>query len=278
MATVNDFPLLVDVDWLRNNQDNVRILDATWSLPGDMASLPSGFIEGAMFFDLDEVATPHPTLKHMLPSKDIFEAAASDMGINSSDHIICYDRHGVFSSPRLWWTFRMFGHKKVSVLDGGLPAWIAAGFNVSDVETSYKKSAYEAASPLLKVTDKRGVLAALETDMQIIDARPSGRFKGTTPEPRHGLRSGHMPGAFNIPFGSLRTETLHFKDITKLLEIFSKVDPERPIITSYGSGVTAAGLAFTLARLGAEDITVYDGSWVDYGADKDVPIDKDNIA
>lgn len=267
-------PYLVNVDWLADNLGSLKVLDGTWSMPGDAASLPSGYISGAQVFDLDAVATPHPTLNHMLPSAKVFANAVGAMGIGADDHVVVYDRHGVFSSPRLWWTFRMFGHAKVSVLDGGLPAWIAAGREVTDTTSTPDAVSYTPRAPLAKVTDKAGVLAALGTSTQIIDARPPGRFTATTPEPRADLRGGHMPGAVNVPFGSLRTPDGHFKDIGDLMDAFAEIDPSAPIMTSCGSGITAAGLAFVLALLGAEDVHVYDGSWADWGADKDVPIVK----
>ena len=274
MAELNSHPLLVDVDWLCANIDSVRPIDGTWSIPGASAKLPEGYIKRAVSFDLDTVAMPHASLKHMLPTSEQFEKAVSAMGVKATDHIVCYDRHGVFSAPRLWWTFKMFGHKKVSVLDGGLPAWIEAGQPLQHIQSRYDKSEYKSTASLAKVTDKDGILNAINSEVQIVDARPEGRFNGTTAEPREGLRGGHMPSAINVSFSSLRTQTMHFKPIEDLIEAFSEIDPERPIITSCGSGITAAGLAFTLARLGAEDVTLYDGSWMDYGSDQTVPIIK----
>ncbi|WP_371397747.1 sulfurtransferase [Fretibacter rubidus] len=270
--TSSDAPLLVDAAWLADTIGRVIPIDGTWSMPNDTASLPNGFIPGSRVFDLDTVATPHPTLNHMLPDAKTFAQTVGDMGVSAEDHVVVYDRHGVFSSPRLWWTFKMFGHAKVSVLNGGLPAWIAAGHSVEKAVTDGKAVTYVPSKPLAKVVSKAEVLAALGTDAQIIDARPPGRFDATSPEPRAELRGGHMPGANNVPFGSLRTADSHFKDIEALIEAFASVDPDAPIITSCGSGITAAGLAFVLAMLGADDVSVYDGSWAEWGADSDVPI------
>ena len=268
-----DTPQLVSVDWLSQNMGNVILVDGTWSMLESEADLAAGYIPNARVFDLDAIATPHERLKHMLPSAEVFAKAVGDMGIGPDDHIVCYDRHGVFSSPRLWWTFKMFGHAKVSVLDGGLPAWISAGHSVSEkAREDFTGSDYVPNIALSKVIDKAGVLAALGTDIQIIDARPPGRFYGTSPEPRADLRGGHMQGAVSIPFGALRTASSHFKDIEALIDAFAAIDPERPIITTCGSGITAAGLAFVLALLGAQDVSVYDGSWAEWGADPNVPI------
>jgi thiosulfate/3-mercaptopyruvate sulfurtransferase len=268
-----DTPHLVNTAWLAKNIDAVIPVDGTWSMPGDEASLAAGYLPRARVFDLDAVATPHANLKHMLPSADGFAAAVGAMGVSADDHIICYDRHGVFSAPRLWWTFKMFGHAKVSVLDGGLPAWVAAGYDItSAAPTGFTPSHYAASAPRAKAASKADILAALGTDIQIIDARPPGRFTAASPEPRADLRGGHMPGAFNVPFGSLRTAASQFKDADALIDAFAAIDPERPIITTCGSGITAAGLAFVLELIGASDVSLYDGSWAEWGADADVPI------
>lgn len=266
------FPNLVSVDWLANNLDDVKVVDGTWAMPADRDRLLGGFIPGAQSFDLDAVSTPHPSLNHMLPSADMFSRAISDMGISESDHVVIYDRLGLFSAPRLWWTFRMFGHERISVLDGGLPAWIKASHSVDAAQGSALAVTCKPQAPLSKVTDKAGVLKALGTETQIIDARPAGRFYGTTPEPRADLRGGHMPGALSIPYGALLTADKHLKPVSAIRATFADVDLSRPIITTCGSGITAAGLAFILHGLGARNISVYDGSWAEWGADPDVPI------
>ena len=268
-----DVPPLINTHWLADNLENVAVVDGTWVLPAEEASLASGYIPGGRVFDLDEVASPHASLKHMLPTAESFAKAVGGMGIGADDHVVCYDRHGIFSSPRLWWTFKIFGHAKVSVLDGGLPAWLTAGHAVTErARDDFKEVDYVPRHALAKVIDKAGVLAALGTNVQIIDARPPGRFAGTSPEPRAYLRGGHMPGALNVPFGTLRRADGHLKETDELLDAVAAIDPERPIITTCGSGITAAGLAFVMEILGAQDVSVYDGSWAEWGADPDVPI------
>lgn len=263
--------LLVTTDWLEQNisRDDVKILDGTWVLPADKDKLASGYISGAQAFDIDAIADLSSPMKHMLPSAEVFNKAVSDMGIHNSDHVICYDRHGMFSSPRLWWTFMTFGHEKVSVLNGGLPAWLAASHKVSQSPAQRQTSTdYKSSKPIIKASNKSGVLAALNKDIQIIDARPAGRFQGTTPEPRAGLRSGRIPGSLSLPFTHLKTSEGFLKPHLELASIVGAagIDLNKPIITSCGSGITAAGLAFVFHQLGAKDISVYDGSWTEWGA------------
>lgn len=267
---------LVNVDWLAENIDGVRLVDGTWSMPNSAAPLPETYIKGAVEFDIDAIADPSSELAHMRPDIDTFTAAVSKMGINPNDVVVIYDRHGVFSAPRVWWTFRLFGHKNVYVLDGGLPAWVAAGHKTAPRPQSYEASQYEATTALAKVADIDEMLSAIANGMQIVDARPPGRFNGTIPEPRPGLASGHMPGATNIAFGALCTADSHFKPLEELRRYFQSLDLNAPIYTTCGSGITAAGLAFTLTRLGASDVRVYDGSWAEYGARTNVPIVNEN--
>lgn len=264
--------LLVTVDWLSENIDcqDIKVLDGTWVLPSDEPNLAAEFIPNAQIFDIDKIADLTSPMKHMLPTDEVFAKAVSEMGIENSDHVICYDRHGLFSSPRLWWTFMTFGHEKVSVLDGGLPGWIKAGHKTSSKPLSLNdvSSHFKTAPAIIPVTDKNCVIRAISEDIQIVDARPAGRFHGTSPEPREGLRSGHIPGSYSLPFGDLKTADGQFKPLDELAEMVgtSGIDLTKPIITSCGSGITAAGLAFIFHRLGAADIRLYDGSWAEWGA------------
>lgn len=260
---------LVSVEWLAEHRASVKILDGTWVLPSDAKKLAKGYIPGARLFDLDAVADQETNLKHMLPSAEVFSDAVGRMGIKSDDVVVCYDRHGVFSSPRLWWTFKMFGHERVYVLDGGLPAWIKAGHTVerAPAATTPDPVLYTSDAPLQKVVTQSFVKNAIGKT-QTVDARPTGRFEGTSPEPRANLRSGHIPRSQSLPFGSLRTADGYFKPLAELKDRVhaANIDLTKPIITSCGSGITAAGLAFTFHRLGAQDISVYDGSWAEWGA------------
>jgi len=259
MAFVN---FIVEPDWLQQclNSDfhNIRTVDATWLMPGAEDSLEKGCLKDACFFDLDAIAAPHSELKHMLPSSRQFEQFNRENGIENQDHVICYDRHGMFSAPRLWWTYRMFGHEKVSEM----------GLDISlEFKTADKTSTYKPQKPLSGVIGFKELNTFLDSDVQIIDARPEGRFCGTSPEPRAGLRSGHMPGAISLPFGSLRTGT-KFSDLGEISTAVGKIgiDLNKPIVTTCGSGITAAGLALLFHQLGADDIRVYDASWAEWGA------------
>ena len=246
----------------------IRLLDGTWSMPGQNGPHEGVTIPGAVFFDLDEIATQHPSLNHMLPSSSQFETFNREHGINNTDHIVCYDRHGVFSSPRLWWTYRMFGHEKVSVLNGGLPEWMAKKLPVSQNVSSPKAhSDYSAKPPLSGVIGFEELKALIGGRTQIIDARPAGRFDGTAPEPRAGLKAGHMPGAISLPFSELKAGTA-FKTIAEISKLVGRhgIDLEKPIVTTCGSGITAAGLALLFHQLGAKDVRVYDASWAEWGA------------
>ncbi len=260
---------LVDTDWLSDNINDhkVRPIDGNWSFPDRHNDLPQGYISGAVFFDLDHIAAPHPSLSHMLPPQDIFVQAVSEMGLSADDHIICYDRHGLFSAPRLWWTFRRFGHENISILNGGLPAWIKDGGALSAQPTPYPHTEYKAKPPLNRFVDFDDILNR-GPDVQIIDARPKGRFLGIDPEPRKGLCGGHIPESLSLPFDALKTADGYFKNIESLQKIIrqANINLNAPIITSCGSGITAAGLAFALELCGAKDVQVYDGSWAEYGA------------
>lgn len=264
---------IVSAHWLKSQHGAVKLLDATWVMPGQPPPPAHGYIPGAQIFDLDEVAASHPTLKHMLPSAAHFARAVGAMGISETDHVVCYDRQGVRSSPRLWWTFQMFGHEKVSVLDGGLPAWIEIGGELASAPARRDNPvSYRPLMARAKAVDLHAVRAAIGNGTQIIDARSVGRFLGRDPEPRPGLRSGHMPGSINIPYSTLLDQDGKFSASPQLAELFKSIDLSQPIITSCGSGITAASLALALKILGASDVSLYDGSWTEYAAKKDAQI------
>jgi len=273
MASVDS---LVSASWLNENLDrpDIKVLDGTWVMPGNETRLPEGFIPGAQIFDIDRIAAPS-SMAHMLPTASIFSENVSGMGISERDHVIVYDRHGLFSSPRVWWTFKMFGHENISILNGGLPAWINEGFSVSSGPAKSKtRSKYKPKPPSSKVTTLFDILSAQGANSQIIDARSRGRFEGTEPEPRKGLRSGRIPGSLSCPFPSIKTPDGFLKSDKELGLLFeaSGVDMNAPVITTCGSGITAAGLAFALDRLGAANVSVYDGSWTEWGA-SDAPVE-----
>ena len=265
-----DLRPLVSVDWLAANVNAVTLIDCTWSISdADAATLPTGFIPNALEFDLSAVKA----LPLKAQTEGVIAAQLSRLGVTERETIVIYDRHGLFSAPRLWWLLKTLGHADVFVLNGGLPAWAAAGHSVSDTPAGRPEAIYAETTSLLCGSDFDDVIKSLDTTAQIVDARAPGRFAGTEPEPRAGLRSGRIPGALNLPFGALR-EDGKLKSETQLARAVKSagIDLNRPIITSCGSGVTAAGLALVLYALGKTDISVYTGSWAEYGA-SDAPIE-----
>lgn len=267
-----------DLHALMNGPDAgwIKIVDATFVLPGSALHPSQGYlmqhIPGAQYFDIEDIADHDDPLPHMLPPAAQFERQMAFMGIGSDDFVVVYDQSGLYmASARAWWMLRAFGHDAVCVLDGGLPAWQAAGYPITQGEepTPAKKRFNAAFRPSL-VSDKLKLLSAVEKgDTLILDARPAERFAGHAPEPRPGMRAGHIPGSRNLPFGSLiepRTRTL--QDPATLAALFDAhgADKATRIATTCGSGVTACILALGLFRTGKKDVSVYDGSWSEWGA------------
>lgn len=247
----------------------IRLVDATFYLPNEKKDARALFeqehIPGAQFFDIDAVSTPSD-LPHTAPTPEIFAVAVGAMGITADDTVVVYDQKNMFSAPRGWWTFRLFGHEDVLVLNGGLPAWRAAGYGTADAPTRPEPAVYEVRADLrsARLADKDDVSAALAAGHSVADARPGGRFTGTDKEPRAGMRSGHMPGAVSAPLSSLLDQNGHLLAPEKLADALAVVDTSTPVITTCGSGVTAAGLSLGLHELGVES-RVYDGSWSEWG-------------
>lgn len=247
----------------------IRLVDATFYLPNEKKDARALFeqehIPGAQFFDIDAVSTPSD-LPHTAPTPEIFAAAVGAMGITADDTVVVYDQKNMFSAPRGWWTFRLFGHEDVLVLNGGLPAWRAAGYGTADAPTRPEPAVYEVRADLRsgRLADKDDVSAALAAGHSVADARPGGRFTGADKEPRAGMRSGHMPGAVSAPLSSLLDQNGHLLAPEKLADALAVVDTSTPVITTCGSGVTAAGLSLGLHELGVES-RVYDGSWSEWG-------------
>jgi thiosulfate/3-mercaptopyruvate sulfurtransferase len=270
---------LVTTAWLAERLDDpgVRIVDATLPLVGQPGhgrdSYLAGHIPGAVFFDINAIADPDTDLPHMLPTARAFAEAAGALGLDRHATIVVYDAHGIYSAPRVWWTLRAMGYPSVFVLDGGLKVWRAEG---RVVETEVQTPAHVAVAPepdpsLVKsLTEVTAILAG--GSAQVVDARSAGRFRGEAPEPRASLRSGHMPGALNLPFNEVVNADGTLKSADELKAVFAHVDLDRPIVTTCGSGVTASVLALALARLGRLDVAVYDGSWTEWGGRPDTAI------
>jgi thiosulfate/3-mercaptopyruvate sulfurtransferase len=276
---------IVSTAWLAARLDDpgVAILDATWFMPGTpldaKAEFLAGHIPGAGFFAIDEVCDRTSHLPHMLASGEQFSQAMRALGVNSNATIVVYDAQGLFSAPRVWWNLRAMGHEESFVLDGGLPAWVAEGRPIEIGEPDTAAGDFTAKPIPALVRDRSQVSAALESQAaQVVDARPAIRFAGHAPEPRAGVRSGHMPGAVNLPFG-LVVEDGRLAPAGRLETLFKAagIDLAAPIITTCGSGISAALLALALARLGRFDAAVYDGSWTEWGGAADTPVAQDPL-
>jgi thiosulfate/3-mercaptopyruvate sulfurtransferase len=273
---------LVTTDWLakRLGETDLRVVDGTWHMPqlgrDARAEFEAGHVAGASFFDIDAIADRTTTLPHMLPAADEFAAAVGGLGIGSDDRVVVYDTRGVVSAARVWWTFRVFGHDAVAVLDGGLRKWRAEGRPVERGPAARPRRTFRARLRPELVRDLSAMRANLDRRVaQVLDARSAGRFAGTEPEPRAGLRGGHIPGSLNLPYETLyRADgTLRPPDELREAAVAAGVDLSRPIVTTCGSGVTASVLALALYLAGRPDVAVYDGSWSEWGARSDVPVE-----
>lgn len=274
---------LVSTDWLQAHlaDPDLRVIDASWYLP-DMgrnarAEYDAAHIPGARFFDIDEIADQRSALPHMAPPVEKFISRMRAMGIGDGHQVVVYDGMGVFSAPRVWWTFRLMGKTDVAVLDGGLPKWLAEGRPVEDMPPVMRDRHITVQRQAHLVRDVAQVAAASKLgDWQIVDTRPDDRFRGAVEEPRPGLRAGHIPGARNVPFPSLLNGdgTMKAPDALRAAIEGAGVALDKPIITSCGSGVSAAILSLALERVGHRRHALYDGSWAEWGMYPDLPIEK----
>jgi thiosulfate/3-mercaptopyruvate sulfurtransferase len=270
---------LVSTEWLAANLDKVRVVDGSWYMPAEKREpakeFEAGHIPGAVFFDIDKVSDHTTDLPHMLPGAGEFSTAAGKLGIGNGDTVVVCDGAGIFSAPRLWWTLKAMGHADVKVLDGGFPKWKREGLPIETGPACRQEKIFTADfRPALK-RDFEDVMGIVEDkSAQMVDARSASRFTGEEKEPRAGLRSGHMPGAANVHFRALITADGTYKSKDELRAAFEKagVDLAKPIVTSCGSGMTAAILMLALDEIGAKDTALYDGSWTEWGGRPEAPV------
>jgi len=269
---------IVETDWLANHLSapDLIVLDGSWHLPtagrDPRREYLAQHIPGALFFDIDDLSDEKSQLPHMLPSTVKFASRMKKMGIGDGARIVVYDTTGIFSAARVWWTFRAMGHQDVAVLNGGLRKWIEEGRPTEDGPAPKRSERHYTPlqnTELIRDLDDMQALLS-KPGAQIVDARPAGRFEGRDPEPRAGLRQGHMPGAKNIPSQDLLNPDGTFKSPAELAVLFKNagIDVTKPVVTTCGSGVTASMLALALAVLGQTNAAVYDGSWAEWGQEK----------
>lgn len=280
-APQDDPRTLVSVDWLaRHLRDpDLRVLDASWYLPAQnrdaKAEYAAAHIPGARFFDIDAISDQRSSLPHMAPPPEKFISRLRAMGVGDGHQVVVYDGAGIFSAARVWWTFRLMGKIDVAVLDGGFPKWRAESREIEDMPPMIRDRHMTVSRQNHLVKDVTQVAHAAKLgEAEILDARSAARFRGEVPEPRAGLRSGHIPGSKNIPFGEVLNPDGTMKAPAELKAVFAAagVDLKKPAITTCGSGVTAAILSLALERIGHRNHSLYDGSWAEWGMYDDLKV------
>ena len=283
MTLADDPKTLVSTAWLaaHRSDPDLRVIDASWYLPDAgrdaKAEYKAAHIPGARFFDIDEITDSRSNLPHMAPPPEKFVSRMRAMGIGDGHQVVVYDGSGLFSAARVWWTFRLMGKTDVAVLDGGFPKWQAEGREVEDMPPVLRDRHITVSRQHALVKDVTQVAHAAKLgEAEIIDARSAARFKGEAPEPRPGLRAGHIPGSKNVPYASLLNPDGTMKLVADLRVVFEAagVNLSKPAITSCGSGVTAAVLSLALERMGHKNHALYDGSWAEWGMYEDLAVEK----
>ncbi|MEX0299831.1 MAG: 3-mercaptopyruvate sulfurtransferase [Kordiimonas sp.] len=272
---------LISTHWLQDNLENDRVvpIDASWHMPATgrigADEFKESLIPGALFFDIDTIVDATSQLPHTMPTEESFEKAIRALGISNDDTIIVYDKGDIPTAARAWWMFRAMGHENVYMLDGGFSKWQQEKRPITNTLSTREPSMFKATFNATLFRDIDAVCTNLKTKQAlVIDARSKGRFDGTVPEPRSGLRSGHIPNSINLPFDTLYKADGTLKEIAELKEIIANapIDLSKQITTSCGSGVTACNLAIAFAALGKWDVAVYDGSWTEWGGNPKLPI------
>ncbi|WP_306154257.1 3-mercaptopyruvate sulfurtransferase [Roseovarius sp. MMSF_3281] len=277
----DDPKTIVSTDWLASHlkDPDLRVLDGTWFMPSEgrdaKAEYAQAHIPGARFFDIDDISDNRSDLPHMVPPVEKFMSRMRAMGVGDGHQVVVYDAHGLFSAARVWWLFRLMGQENIAVLDGGLPKWQAEGHPTEDMPPMVRDRHMTVRRQNQMVKDVTQVSSASKLgNYEILDARSPGRYRGEDPEPREGLRSGHIPRSKNVYYRDLLNDDGTMKSPGDLRAVFDAagVDMGKPAITSCGSGVTAAIINLALERVGKTDHALYDGSWTEWGAFPTVPV------
>jgi thiosulfate/3-mercaptopyruvate sulfurtransferase len=280
MTATSHSSFFVSTDWLAENlgAPDLAVIDGTFFMPDENrdagAEYLAGHIPGAVRFDIDAIADHSTDLPHMLPDAATFAKAVGDLGLSETTRLVVYDASGLQGAPRVWWTLRVFGAKDVKILEGGLPKWKAEGRALASEPVQRTRGRFAAQFDAGAVANADYVKQAAESaSAQIVDARAAPRFKGEIPEPRAGLRSGHIPGSLNLPWREVVNDG-RIKPVEEIAQAFGKigVDLNRPVITTCGSGVTAAILLLALETIGKQGVILYDGSWTEWGGRDDLPV------
>ena len=278
---IDDPKTLVSTDWLAAHlkDPDLRVLDGSWYLPNAgrdaYSEYEQGHIPGARFFDIDDIANHRSDLPHMAPPVEKFMSRLRAMGVGDGHQVVVYDGAGLLSAARVWWMFKLMGQNNVAVLDGGLLKWVADGHPIEDMPPIVRDRHMTVRFQNSLVRDVTQVSAASKLgDQEIVDARSAARFRGDAPEPREGLRSGHIPGSRNLPYTALLNGNGTMKSPDEMRAIFEEagIDLSKPVITTCGSGVSAAILCLAMERFGKTDYALYDGSWAEWGLSPTLPV------